>query len=160
MKKPTEEPVDEQGAPWPPPECPVARVRSYGGDDLDPLNGSLVSLGPYLAEHGLFETYLCESVGNIGVAGPDRLVLCKPGELDLLNDAACAHAAFFLDARVEFYEDEVYDLRDLLSGVGVQVKAESVSGWGPAERELVRRYALATRDLPESRRPPKPEVLP
>jgi hypothetical protein len=44
---------------------------------------------------------------------------------------------------VELYAVEVYDLRDLLDGVGVAVTAEAVATWTGAQRERLERYARA-----------------
>jgi|SRR5688572_17684363 len=143
-----------------PPEALAAEVVCYGGVPNCALNGVLVDLGDYLANLGYFEAHLSREV----VDGKRKyevgdVVLCKASELKPLNAAAAAYMDNAMEANVEFYPEDVYDLRDALAEVGIFVTAASIHTWNFDQCDRVRAWVRVCREGKLTPSTIKPEVI-
>lgn len=152
--------LDEQGESYPNELAICARIVNYGGLEQSPLNGVEVELGPFSKENGWFATVLTKSVGDGRwklLAG--EVAYCSPNELEPLNKLSAAFIELWVGGDITFYSDAVYDLRDALAAVGVNVTAEALSLWTPVETETIWNW-IRNMDGPLHMPMVKPKELP
>jgi hypothetical protein len=135
--------VDEQGAPWPPTHCPLAKITGYGGSQFSPFNGVLVELGAYLKDQGYFEAALTEMVMDSKRHEVGEVVLVKVEELTDLTSYTQAYVKEWTEQSVDVYTDEVYELRDDLASIGIVTLADSVFKWSAEQRRRMRVHVNA-----------------
>ncbi len=150
---------DEEGEAWPPPLALAAFLENYASEVE--YNGVLVEVGPYLSQFDMFEVL---PVSDVVVRGrimhrAGEILYTYPRELRPLNVLTKEYVAAVTEAKVEVYDMEVYDLRDLLSQIGISITAESVAAWTMSQRVRVQQYARAVVEQPDST-PVKPAELP
>lgn len=110
--------VDLQGEPWPPPDALLAEVVQHPDDDLVGLQVEL------------------EGLAGEFIRGRDRrghVRFYYQTELRPLTPAAQLHLEGLCVGDVRQYPDTVYDLRDRLVVLGVNVTAASIASWTPEQ---------------------------
>jgi hypothetical protein len=155
--------VDEQGDYWPPPTALAAFLEGYGGSpDYD---GLLVEVSAFLPEQNMFETASITYywVDGKSVAVPGEVLYVYAHELRPINKGTQAYIKAVTEVAVEMYDVDVYDLRDALAQIDINVKASSVASWDGRQRGRVEAYVLAVLAQsvhPNINLPSKPSELP
>jgi hypothetical protein len=156
--------VDEQGDLYPPPNALAVFLEGYGNEPQ--YDGSLVEVSAYLADQDMFE---CIATAPIYIDGKvahrvGDTVYAYTRELRPINKGTQKYIKAVTEVAVEIFDPEVYDLRDLLSLIDINVKAESIAKWNGRQRDTVERYAAACVAQANDHRgvkvPPKPKELP
>lgn len=156
--------VDEEGDYYPPANALAAFLEGFGGEPE--YDGQLVEVSAYLPDIQMFE---CHATSALNIAGKGawslgEVVYVYVRELRALNKGTQKYIQATTETAVEMYDVEVYDIRDMLSLIDINVKAESVAKWNGKQRGLITRYAAAIHAQANDHRgvkiPPKPPELP
>jgi hypothetical protein len=156
--------VDEQGDYFPPATALAAFLEGFGNESQ--YDGTLVEVQAYLSDQDMFEVLPVDYVFINGatVHRPHETLYAYARELRPVNKHTQDYVKAVTEVAVEVYDVEVYDLRDMLSLIDINVKAESVAKWDGMQRGKIRLYAAACIAVANDHRgvkvPPKPKELP
>lgn len=147
--------VDEQGDFYPPGTALAAFLEGFTNEPQ--FDGTLVEVGAYLADEMLFEVLPVNRVLHNGdlIYGAGETIFVYVRELRPVN----VHTQKYIEAatavKAEMYEMDVYDLRDRLAEVGINVTAEAIATWTGAQRSKIWIYATTVGDDKKLVMPPE-----
>lgn len=156
--------VDEQGDLYPPANALAAFLEGYGGESH--LDGVLVEVSAFTPHMDWFEVVATSPIYIDGKRYHDvgETLYAYVRELRPINKGTQKYIKAVSEVAVEIYDPEVYDIRDMLGLIDINVKAESIAKWDGKQRGLIERYAAAVHAQANDHRgvkvPPKPKELP
>jgi hypothetical protein len=139
-------PVDEQGDFYPPATALAAFLHGFTNEPQ--FDGTLVEVGAYLVEEMLFEVVPVSKVLANGrvIYSHGETIFAYGRELRPINGYTQQYLADATEVQAQVYEMDIYDLRDKLSGIGINATAESIATWSGVQRAKVWVYASAVAD--------------